>query len=196
MVSNGRRSGCAEANEKCPAGCQSCVSTTCWNLCASSLITGTTSSPRGTASLPPGQKSFWTSTTSRTSVSRTVIAMPPSRGCGPVSSPPHHGRHQVLDGGRADLLHHGVRLDAQELEHAFDAGLPEGAEAPDIGPPDAHRRRAHAQRLDDIGAAAEAGIDQDRHAALHGLDDLRQRVDGGAAGILAARAVIGDDDAV
>ena len=34
---------------------------------------GTTSSPLGTASLPPGQKSFWTSTTSNTSLSPIAI---------------------------------------------------------------------------------------------------------------------------
>src|SRR5262245_29175810 len=89
-----------------------------------------------------------------------------------------------------------MRLDAQELERALDARLAERAETPDVGPADAHGGRPHAQRLDDVGAAAETGIDQDRHASVHGLDDLRQRVDGGAAGILAARAVIGDDDRV
>src|SRR5262245_65599903 len=89
-----------------------------------------------------------------------------------------------------------MRLDAQELERALDARLAERAEAPDVGPADAHGGRPHAQRLDDVGAAAETGIDQDRHASVHGLDDLWQSVDGGAAGILAACAAIGDDDRV
>jgi hypothetical protein len=47
----------------------------------------------------------------------------------------------MLDRGSADLLHHCVSLGAQKLEHALDAGLAEGAEAPDIGPADADLRR-------------------------------------------------------
>jgi hypothetical protein len=31
------------------------------------------------------------------------------------SGPPHHRRHQVLDRRRADLLHGGAQLDAQQL---------------------------------------------------------------------------------
>src|SRR5712672_2662823 len=84
----------------------------------------------------------------------------------------HHGRRQRLDVRGADLLHHAVGLDAQELEHALDAGLAERAQTPDVGAPDADGRCAHAQRLDDVGAAAEARVDQDRDAALHRLDDL------------------------
>src|SRR5262249_6018392 len=110
--------------------------------------------------------------------------------------PSHHCRHEGLDRRGADLLHHRVRLDAQHLERALDARLAERTEAPDIRTADAYGRCAHAQRLDHVRAAAEAGIDQDRDAPVHRVDDLRQGVDGGAAGILAARAVIGDDDAV
>src|SRR5262245_56416396 len=179
MVSNGCRPGCDEANDRWPAGCQSCVSATCGNFSARRLINGTTSSPRGTASAPPGQKSFWTSTTRRRSVSVGVISLlttsrlssrpsafrresrDPSRPAailfptlgylGPGSarssepsgmtiallsahdarrgsSPPHHGGDQVLDARCANLLHHGVKLDPQELEHALDAGLSECAE--------------------------------------------------------------------
>jgi len=31
------------------------------------------------------------------------------------SGPPHHRRHQALDRRRADLLHGGAQLDAQQL---------------------------------------------------------------------------------
>ena len=44
--------------------------------------------------------------------------------------------------------------------------------------------------------AAEARIDQHRDAAADRLQHLRQRVDGGAAAVLAARAVVGHDDRV
>src|SRR5262249_5503800 len=110
--------------------------------------------------------------------------------------PPHHRRRELLDRGRADLLHHRIGLGAQDLEYLLAARLAEGAQSPDIRPPDAARGRAHAQRLDHVGAAPETGIDQDRDAAVHRLDDLRQRVDGRAPAVLAARAVVRHDDAV
>jgi 8-oxo-dGTP pyrophosphatase MutT (NUDIX family) len=56
------------ANEPWSAGCQSRVATTNGMLCASRLIGSTTASPSATASAPPGQKSFWTSITSRASI--------------------------------------------------------------------------------------------------------------------------------
>src|SRR5262249_34166906 len=112
----------------------------------------------------------------------------------PPSRPAHHRRHQLLDRGRAHLLHRGGGFRAQKLEHPLDAAWAEGAEAPDIGPPDADGVGADAQRLDDVGAAAEAAVDDDRDAPVHRLDDFRQRVDGRAPGILAARAVVGHDD--
>src|SRR3954467_14681260 len=82
----------------------------------------------------------------------------------PVSRPAHHRRREMLDRGSADLLHHGVGLGAQKLEHALDAGLAEGAEAPDIGPADADGVGADAQRLNDVGAATETTVDDDRDA--------------------------------
>src|SRR5918999_2339746 len=65
MVSKGFLPGCEEAKEAWPRGCQSWVRTTLSNFATSRLITGTTSSPFRTASAPPGQKSFCTSTTMR-----------------------------------------------------------------------------------------------------------------------------------
>src|SRR5882672_1411369 len=94
---------------------------------------------------------------------------------GAVLGPEHYRRLEVLERRRADLLHDGAQLDAQQLEHALDAGLAERAQAPDIRPADAHAARAQRERLDDIGAAAKAAVDEDRHAAADRLDDLRQR---------------------
>src|SRR5262245_35017429 len=89
----------------------------------------------------------------------------------------HHTWDEVPNGGRADLLHRGVELDAHQLEHALDAGLTEGAEAPHVRAPDADRVRAQAERLDDVGAAPETRVNQDRHASAHGLGDFGQCVD-------------------
>src|SRR5579863_2538299 len=73
MVSWGCRPGCEEAKEAWPGGCQSWVRTTWAKRRVRSLIGPTTASPSGTASAPPGQKSFCTSTTMRTSVSEGTI---------------------------------------------------------------------------------------------------------------------------
>src|SRR4051795_12782668 len=81
----------------------------------------------------------------------------------PHSGPPHHRRNQCFNVRRANLLHHSAGFDAEKLQSAVGAGLTEGAEAPDIGPTDANRGRAHAQSLHHVGAAAEAGVDQDRN---------------------------------
>src|SRR2546430_16112704 len=93
-------------------------------------------------------------------------------------------------------MHRGMQLGAQELEHAIDAGLDEGAQSPEVRPADAHRARAEREALDDVGAAPEPAVDQHRDAAAHGFDDLGQGVDGGAAAVLAARAVAGGGYAV
>src|SRR3954468_3834069 len=60
--SPGARPGYCEAKLPWPLGCQSCVAATRRNFSCARLATATTSSPRGTASAPPGRKSFWMST--------------------------------------------------------------------------------------------------------------------------------------
>ena len=65
MVSNGFLPWCAEANETWPGVCQSWVTTTFSNAAESLLITGTTSAPPLTGSVPPSTKQFCTSTTIR-----------------------------------------------------------------------------------------------------------------------------------
>src|SRR5262249_39158804 len=52
----------------------------------------------------------------------------------------------------------------------------------------------HGDRLDHIAAAAEAAIDHDPGAALHGIDDLRQHMHGATAMIELASAMVGDVD--
>ena len=107
----------------------------------------------------------------------------------------YHGRYEMLERRGSHLLHGSPQLDAQQFKHALDAWLTECAEAPKIGPADGHALRADAQRLYDVAAAAKAGVDEDRHRAGH-LDDFGQCFDRRAAAILAAAAVIGDDDGV
>ena len=75
MVSKGLRPAWLDANDRCPATCQSWVSATWAKRRASALTTGTTAPPSGTARAPPGRKSFCTSTTSRRSRSVGVRVM-------------------------------------------------------------------------------------------------------------------------
>src|SRR5207302_29428 len=109
------------------------------------------------------------------------------------------GRHAVqalaefVPGGAAGRHTH----PGEELGYVVEGTLLlEGAQATEVGPADAHRARAQGQALDEVGAAPESAVDQYRDAAAHGFDDLGQGVDGGAAAVLAARAVVGDDQAV
>ena len=72
MVSKGFFPGWFEANEAWFLVCQSWVKITFWNFSPRELMTGIISSPFGTASVPPGKKQFWTSTTNKTEVSDGV----------------------------------------------------------------------------------------------------------------------------
>src|SRR6266581_6140390 len=105
----------------------------------------------------------------------------------------HKRGRDLLDGAHAALLHGTLELGPQQLEHALDAGLAEGTEAPQIGPSDAHALGAHGERLDDVGAAAEPAVDQHRDFSTHRLHHLAQAVDGRAPAVLPARAVVRHD---
>jgi hypothetical protein len=69
------------------------------------------------------------------------------------------------------------------------------AEAVEIGPPDAHRLGAEAQRLDDVAAAAHAAVEQDLGAPAHPVGDRRERVEGCHRAVELATPVVRDDDA-
>src|SRR5207248_7872172 len=103
---------------------------------------------------------------------------------------------EFLHSAHATLHHRHARLRAQNLEDLRHAGLAEGAQPPQIRPADADCVRPHRERLGDVGAAAEAAVDQDEDLALHRVHNLGQHVDGGAAAVFAAPAVVGDDEAV
>lgn len=85
---------------------------------------------------------------------------------------------------------------AQQGEHGFHSGLAEGGEGPEVGVADADGAGTHGEGFEEIGAATEAAIDEDGHLAIHGGDDFGQAVDAGAFAVLAAAAVIGDEEAV
>ena len=58
------------------------------------------------------------------------------------------------------------------------------------GASDHHRRCAHGDRLESVGAALEAAIDQHRNLRRHGVDDRRQGVHRGDAAVEAAYSFV------
>src|SRR5205085_386651 len=84
----------------------------------------------------------------------------------------------------------------QELQHAHNAVLAGGSQRPALQPPDPDQVSAAGDRLDDVGAAAEAAIDHDLGAAVYGSDDLRQHMHGAAPMIELTAAMVGDVDPI
>src|SRR5262245_4041382 len=74
----------------------------------------------------------------------------------------------LLDVQRAHLPHDRDELVVQDLQHAVDASLTERGEAPHIGSADADSGGPEPKGLQNIGAAADAAIDEHRDAAAHG----------------------------
>ena len=49
---------------------------------------------------------------------------------------------------------------AQDVEDVLDPGLAVGGQAPQVGAPDQHRPGAERERLDDVGAAPDAAVEE------------------------------------
>lgn len=89
-----------------------------------------------------------------------------------------------------------MRLVAQDVENPLDPALAEGGKPPQVWPSDANRACAERQRFDDIGAPAEAAVDQHRHSAADRLDDLRQGIDRCSAVVTEPSAMIRHNDRI
>src|SRR6516162_7451475 len=93
----------------------------------------------------------------------------------------HHARSgDVSERWGAGLAHDRHELAVEDVEYRLDAALTEGSQAPGLRPADADRGRTKCECLEDVGAAADAAVDEHRDAALHGRDHLGQAVDAGA----------------
>ena len=103
---------------------------------------------------------------------------------------------RLLDVGLAAEGHAAFDLGAQELDDAVDAVGAVDGEAPEKGAADADGAGAEGQGLDDVAAAADAGIDVDLGAAGGSLDDFGQHFDGAHEAVHLASAVGGDQDGV
>ena len=104
--------------------------------------------------------------------------------------------HDLIDRRRARLPHGHPELVEDQLDHLVDALLAERAKAPHVGTADPHRVGAERQGLEDVGAAADAAVDEHRNASPYAGDDLGQRLDRRAEAVLGAAAVVGHEDAV
>ena len=91
---------------------------------------------------------------------------------------------------------HGVgQLAAYLVDVEADPLLAAAVDRGDEGPGDQHPRRPHGQRLEYVGAAADAAVHQHRRAAApQGRDDLGQDLGGGGALVQHAAAMVGDHD--
>jgi len=70
-----------------------------------------------------------------------------------------------------------LQLALQNLEHPIDTRLTERTEPPQKRTADADRFRAERQRLEHVGAAPHAAVDEHRNAIADFGDDFRQRFD-------------------
>src|SRR6476646_10353521 len=77
----------------------------------------------------------------------------------------------------AEQLQRELYLCAQELEHVTDSLLPAGRETPERCPADEHRVRTERERRHDVGAAADAAVDQHLQPTGDSVDDLAEYVD-------------------
>ena len=81
MTSPAEWPGWLDANDACPAGCQSCVATTSSKPGVSALATGTTESPSTTGREPNGMKSFWMSTSRSARIGQPLPFSASPRAC-------------------------------------------------------------------------------------------------------------------
>src|SRR5215472_18435116 len=106
-----------------------------------------------------------------------------------------HAR-DVSERGRPGLAHDRHEFAVEDVEHRLDAALTEGSQPPGLRPADADRGRPERERLEDVGAAADAAVDEHRDAALDGGHHLGQAIDAGAQRLFVAPAVVRYDDSV
>lgn len=81
----------------------------------------------------------------------------------------------------------------EDSKHPSYAGLPVERETPEHGPADESGVRAQSQRLEHIGAAPDAAIDEDGNPIVYCIDDIGQGVERGDGGVELSPAVVGND---
>src|SRR3990172_8509342 len=142
-----------------------------------------------TVNVPASMMGFRMRTTSAASSGRA------SRTLGSTDSD-HVVAGDPPDRGHSREPHRESELLLQNIEDRFDPGLPKGGESPEVGPSDRDGIRSQSERFEDVGAAPESAVDEDRDASAHGLHHLGERFDGAAGALLPSPAVVRDDDSV
>src|SRR5438270_13972079 len=94
------------------------------------------------------------------------------------------------------LGHDQVEFAAQNSEYRFDADVAERGKSPLVRASDTNRVSAEGERFENVASAAESAIDQHRDTIADGLNHFGQTVDGCAATLGCAAAVVGDDEPV
>ena len=105
----------------------------------------------------------------------------------------------LADGGNgsgAAQAHGTVEFAAIDVEHMLDPGLACNGKTPQMRPCHQAGGGAKRQRFENIGAAPDPAIDQNRNAAVDRFDDARKRADARGRAVELPAAMIGNDDAV
>src|SRR3990172_3002543 len=79
----------------------------------------------------------------------------------------------LIERRRPSLPHDHRELGEQQVDDLVDTFLTECAKAPDVGSTDSHRIGTKSNGLENIGAAADATVDEDGNPALHAGHNLR-----------------------
>ena len=104
------------------------------------------------------------------------------------------GAIELGDGGATEETQGAVEVGAEDFDGAIDAGFSGSGEAVGVGAAAEHGASAERERLDDVGATANASVHEDFSLAVDGRDDFRQDAQGRGSAIELSAAVIGDGD--
>src|ERR1700733_9584733 len=113
----------------------------------------------------------------------------PSRSAGAVRAPERRAL-DLADLGVAAEREREVELGEQAAQHVFDPGLAVERKPPDVRAPDADRVGAQRERLEDVGAGADAAVEQQRELAADGFADAGQRIERTDRAVDLAAAVV------
>src|SRR6185503_19544843 len=90
---------------------------------------------------------------------------------------------EVVDGGVVEAEQGGVDAAAQDVEDVLDAGLAVGGQPPQVGAADHHRAGTERDRLNHVGAATDAAVEQHLDLPAHRLGDRGQDPDRGGRAV-------------
>jgi len=84
---------------------------------------------------------------------------------------------QLGDGAATNEREHAIDLFPENSDRTRSTGLAARRDPIERRAAEQHRLRAERQRLDDIAAAPEPAVNEDREALACGIDHVRQRVE-------------------